>query len=65
MVAPLSLMMSPTRFGANHHVVPFRIANLPLTERIDVGVIKFKVGKFALANFAEDVAEETVGADDV
>jgi len=50
---------------ANHHVVPFRITNLPLTERVDISVIKFQVRKFALADFTKYFAEKPVRADDV
>src|ERR1043166_9392581 len=53
------------QIGRHDHVVPFRIANLPLAEGVDVSVIEFQVGKFVLANFAKDVAEETVRADNV
>src|SRR5688572_17995503 len=49
----------------NYDVIPFRIANLPLTERIDVSVIKCDVRKLALANFAEDFAKKAMRADDV
>ena len=47
------------------HVVPFGITNLPLAERVDISVIEFELGKFALTDFAKHFAEEPMRADDV
>src|SRR5438874_3252037 len=49
----------------NDDVVPFGIANLPLAESVDVSIVEFQIGKFALANFAEYFAKKAVRADDV
>src|SRR5438128_11098055 len=46
-------------------VVPFGIANLPLTESIDISIVKFQIWKLACADFPEHFTKETMSADDV
>src|SRR6185295_11529939 len=55
----------PGEVGSNDDVVPFRIADLPLTKRIHVCIVQRDVGKFTLTYFTKDVAEESVGANNI
>src|SRR6185295_28575 len=55
----------PGEVGSNNDVIPFRITDLPLTKRIDVRIVQRQIGKFTLTNLTKNVAEESVGADNV
>src|SRR6185295_5543630 len=55
----------PGEVGGNNDVVPFRITDLPLTKRIDVSIVQRQVGEFKLTNLTKNVAEKSVGANNV
>src|SRR6266478_295667 len=53
------------KIRTHHHVIPFRVANLPLTEGIYISEIERKVRELTCTNLAEYFAEKAVCANDV
>src|SRR5205807_2770164 len=55
----------PHQIWTDDHVVPFGIANLPLTEGVNVSVVERNIRELALADLAEHFTEKAVRANDV
>ena len=53
------------KIRSDYDVVPFGIADLPLTKCIDISIVKFDIGKLTLTNFAKHFAKEAMRANDV
>src|SRR5437870_6935133 len=55
----------PYKVWTNDYVIPFGVANLPLTEGIYISVVEGNIGELPLTDLAEHFAEETMCANDV